>query len=101
MRKKLSKIEYWKKWEFFELLNDLHSALELLIKRNLSTKEADEFRIALEENIDDIEFGNQTDLSYIWMLFSTGGQWDVIMGQNDREIRERIFERTDRWKKNH
>ena len=29
---KLSKVDYWKKWEFFELLDDLHKAEKMLSK---------------------------------------------------------------------
>ena len=97
--KRLSKVEYWKKWEFFELLDDLHIAFKLLSESDLNVKEKNDFKIILEDKIDEIEFGNQTDLNEIWTLFSPGGQWDIIMGQGNKELKDKIFGRADRWKK--
>ena len=97
--KRLSKDEYWKKWEYFELLDDLHLALRLLSESNSDTKEKEMFKLALEEKIDDIEFGNQNDLTDIWTWFSPGGQWDALMGQENKHLKDSIFERSDRWKK--
>jgi hypothetical protein len=101
--KGLSKTEHWRKWDFFGLLDDLHVAFkslcELKTESEIKTKEKDDFKIALEDKIDDIEFGNQTDLSEIWNWFSRDGQWETLMGQADKELKEKIFERADRWKK--
>jgi hypothetical protein len=97
--KNISKVEYWKKWEYFELLDDLHVAFKSLSESNSDTKEKENFKIALEDKIDDIEFGNQNDLTDIWTWFSPGGQWEVVMGQENKELKARIFERSNRWKK--
>jgi hypothetical protein len=99
--KGLSKVEYWKKWEFFELLDDLHIALKACEQLTISqkTKENENFHDILADEIDNIEFGNKNDLNDIWILFSPGGQWVSIMKQSEKEVGERIFERADRWKK--
>lgn len=99
----LSKIDYWKKWEFFELLGDLHAAEKILSKYEggYSGKflSAQEFHASLVEAIDDIEFGNQTDLSRIWIWFAPTCAWDDFVGEEGIELGNRIFERVNKWKK--
>jgi hypothetical protein len=101
----LSKIDYWKKWEFFELLDDLHAASELLseYKGGYSGKflSAESFYEELVDAIDDIEFGNQTDLTRFWLWFAPTCEWDDFVGQEGLELGNRIFERVDKWKKAH
>lgn len=101
--KQLSKVGYWKKWEFFELLEDLHKAEKLLSesKSGYSNQfnSAEEFQIALEDFIDDIEYGNQIDLSQLWIWFAPTCDWDDLVGKDGAEIGNRIFERVDHWKK--
>lgn len=98
----LSKIDYWKKWEFFELLEDLHAAEKILSKYEggYSGKflSAQEFHASLVEAIDDIEFGNQTDLSRIWIWFAPTCAWDDFVGEEGIELGNRIFERVNKWK---
>ena len=69
----LSKVDYWKKWEFFELLDDLHAAEKILAeyKGRLLRQifyPLKSFMRHLLDAIDDIEFGNQTDLSRFWTM---------------------------------
>ena len=100
---KLSKVDYWKKWEFFELLDDLHKAEKMLSKYEGAYSgeflSAQEFHEALIDAIDDIEFGNQTDLSRFWIWFAPTKAWDDFVGEEGIELGNRIFERVDRWKK--
>lgn len=99
----LSKIDYWKKWDFFELLDDLHSAEKLLSNyRGGYSGEflsAEEFREALLEAIDEIEFGNRIDLTKFWIWFAPTCEWDDFVGQEGEDLGNRIFERVDKWKK--
>jgi len=84
----------------YNLVDDLKKANGELKKDDvLNLKEKKNFQSDLEDKIDDIEFGNQTDLTEIWNWFSSHGQWTATMGQMNEELRERIFERADRWKK--
>lgn len=99
----LSKIDYWKKWEFFELLEDLHAAEKILAeyKGGYSGEflSAEEFHEALLDAIDDIEFGNQTDLNRFWLWFAPTCAWDDFVGEEGIELGNRIFERVNKWKK--
>ena len=99
----LSKIDYWKKWEFFELLEDLHAAENILSKyeggHSGEFLSAEEFHKSLVEEIDAIEFGNQTDLSKIWLWFAPTCAWDDFVGGEGIELGNSIFERVDKWKK--
>lgn len=99
----LSKFDYWKKWEFFELLEDLHVAEKILVKykggNSGEFSSAEEFHETLIEAIDDIEYGNQTDLTRIWIWFAPTCAWDDFVGEEGSELGNRIFERVDWWKK--
>ncbi|MGB1247450.1 MAG: hypothetical protein ACPG4Z_01090 [Chitinophagales bacterium] len=99
----LSKVDYWKKWEFFELLEDLHIAEKILAeyKGGYSGEflSAEEFHDDLLIAIDDIEFGNQIDLTRFWFWFAPTCAWDDFVGEEGLELGNRIFERVDKWKK--
>jgi hypothetical protein len=99
----LSKIEYWKKWEFFELIEDLHAAEQILSNyeggHSGEFLSAQDFRQTLEDAIDDIEFGNKTDLTRFWFWFAPTCAWDDFVGIEGQELGNRIFERVDKWKK--
>lgn len=64
-------------------------------------KSVEDFRLAIEEKIDSIEFGNEADLTEIWNWFTPGGPWDKFMGQGNIELKDQIFARVDRWKSHH
>ncbi len=99
----LSKVDYWTKWEFFELLEDLHMAKKILKNYRDGYSEgflsAEDFHKALIEEFDNIEFGNQTDLSILWGWFAPTCEWDDFVGEEGLELGNRIFERIDKWKK--
>ena len=56
---------------------------------------------ALIDAIDDIEYGNQTDLTRFWFWFAPTTAWDDFVGEEGIELGNRIFDRVDRWKKAH
>jgi len=102
-QKRLSKMEYWKKWEFFELLDDLHKAEKLLSnykgRHSGNFSPAEKFHEALLDAIDDIELGNQTDLTPFYIWFAPTSIWDDFTGTEGNELGNKIFERVNNWKK--
>jgi hypothetical protein len=100
----LSKREYWEKWEFFDLMNELHKAEKLLsgYKGGYSSGflSAEDFHSALVEEIDDIEFGNKTDLSILHLWFAPTCDWDDIVGLEGVELGNKTYSILDNWKKN-
>ena len=98
-------MDYWEKWEFVELIEDLHEAEKLLdeYKGGYSGKflSAEEFHEALVDAIDDIEFGNQTDLTRFYAWFAPTCEWDDFVGKEGEELGNRIFERVSKWKEAH
>ncbi|WP_452227601.1 hypothetical protein [Lacinutrix sp. MEBiC02404] len=102
--KELSKIEYWKKWELFELISDLHLAEKMLSEYsggysgNFSS--AEEFHKALVEEIYNVEFDNVADFTQIWYWFAPTCEWDDFTGMESIELGNRIFNRVNNWKKN-
>ena len=103
--KQLSKAEFWKKYELFQLIGDLHSAEKLLSEFNggYSTKfsSAEEFHKALVEEIYNVESDNVVDLTQIWLWFAPTSEWDSFAGIAGLELGNRIFKTADYWKKNH
>lgn len=99
---RLSKVDYWTKWEFFDLLEDLHKAEKLLanFRGGYSGKflSAESFHKALIEAIDDIEEGNQIDLTRFYYWFAPTCEWDDFVGLEGEELGNRIFERVNKWK---
>jgi hypothetical protein len=99
----LSKEEHWKKWEFFELLVDLHDAEEILSKYEGGYSgvffSAQEFHGALISEIEDLEFGNKPDLTNFWIWFAPTTAWDDFVGKEGVDLGNRIFERVDKWMK--
>jgi len=98
--KKLSKIEYWKKWEIFELFDDLHEAEQLLNSRISNGERDEKFKIEFIDALGEIEGDNVADFTRIWRWFSPNSDWDNIVGRDGEELGKRIFTRTDRWKRN-
>lgn len=97
----LSKEAYWKKYKFFELLKDLHLAEELLAGFTGGYSEnflsAENFHKALEDEIDRIEFGNEIDLSRLYLWFAPSSVWDDFTGESGQDLGNRIFERLAHW----
>jgi hypothetical protein len=99
--KKLSKIEYWRKWEFFELFDDLHDAEKLLTSGQFNANsEVEKFKAEFIEELYEIEGDNVADFTIMWTWFSPNNEWDRITGSKGNELGKRIFQRADRWKRN-
>jgi hypothetical protein len=66
----LSKIEYWKKWEFFELFDDLHKAEKLLNSGQFNeNNDIDIFKSEFTEELYETTGGNVADFTRMWMWF--------------------------------
>jgi hypothetical protein len=100
---RLSKDKYWTKWEFFELLDDLHKAKEILsqYKGGYSGDilSAEEFHDLLADEIMSIEEMNNNDLSKLHIWFAPTSAWDDFVGMEGLELGNKIYERLDNWKK--
>jgi len=99
--KPISKIEYWKLWELYELFDDLHLAERLLEDNQLeSINGTQEFKDQFIEELYEVEGDNVADFTRIWEWFTPNKQWDINMGIQGGDLGARIFYRTDRWKRN-
>lgn len=98
--RRLSKIEYWKKWEIFELFDDLHDAEQLLNSGKFNGNRYEQFKNEFAEELGEIEGDNVVDFTRIREWFSPNSEWDSVVGLEGEELGKRIFNRTDRWKRN-
>ena len=101
----LSKEDYWKHWEFFELLDDL-KLIEALLEKQFGANEFDQTiegdtHAKLIGAIDDIEFGNKNDLVEIDELFQSGSKLHELLEDKEPEIIGNIQRRVNNWKDNH
>ena len=84
------------------MLDELREAEKLLKGRTggYSGKylSAEEFREALKDEIDSIEFGNKYDLIQIYLWFAPTTQWDDFAGSEGLDLGNGIFERVSRWR---
>lgn len=98
----LSKIEYWKKWELFELFDDLHKAENLLIgildKNN--DDELIKFNNEFIEELYEIEGDNVADFTRIWGWFTPTKEWEQFCGLEGQKLGINIFRIVDKWKRN-
>ncbi len=99
----LSKVDYWKKWEYFELLDNLHEAEQLLSYfrggHSHDFKSAQDFHQALVDVFDYVEYGNQNDLTRFCNWFAPTADWDDFVGMEGIALGNRIYERVSRWKR--
>lgn len=100
----LHKIEYWKKWELAELFDDLAKAEKLLIDLGKEKSVEDmlftTFKHDFIEEVGDTAHSNVPDFTFIWQWVTPGGEWEQLVGAQGKELGDRIFSRTDRWKRN-
>ena len=97
----LSRIEYWKKWKFPELIEELKRASELLseYKGGYSGEflSAEEFYGALINEIKSIEQGNKTDLTRFYFWFAPTCEWDDFVAEEGEGLGNKIFARVSKW----
>jgi hypothetical protein len=97
-----SKNDYWKHWEFFELLDDL-KIIESTFHKLYGKDEFDQSvegdtHAKLIGAIDDIEFGNRNDLFEIDELFQAESELlGILQDQNTDEIAN-VRRRVNNWK---
>lgn len=99
---RLSKVGYWKKWELFELFDELRKVENLLIDI-LNEKNDDElikFKSEFIEELYEIEGDNVADYTRIWEWFTPTKEWEVYSGKHGQELGNNIFRIVDKWKRN-
>jgi len=97
----MSKMEVWKKYELFELFNDLDDAKKILaeIQGGYSGNflSAEDFCKSFEEELYDLNHQNVPDFRQICLWFAPTSAWDDFVGFNGMELANRILERASRW----
>jgi hypothetical protein len=98
----LSKVDYWNKWELFELFSDLRKAEKILNDNNNCKSEDNflKFKDDFIEELYEIEGENVADFTKIWKWFAPTKEWDVFCGQKENQLGNNIFRITDKWKRN-
>ena len=95
---KISKTEYFQKFQLIELFSLLHQAEKIIEnKRELNL---DKFRNEFIDEIYAIERENVADFTKIWNWFKPNNEWDKIAKSDDQILGKKIFEITDYWKRN-
>jgi hypothetical protein len=99
---RLSKVDYWKKWELFELFDELHKAENLLIDilNEKNDDEVNKFKSEFIEELYEIEGDNIADFTRIWEWFSPKKEWNLFCGQKGQKLGSNIFRIADKWKRN-
>jgi len=98
---KLSKVDYWKKWELFELFDDLHKAEHLLTNiKSDDNSQLLKFKIDYIEELYELKGDNVADFTRIWDWFTPTKEWDTLVGQRGKQLGNNIFRIADRWKRN-
>ncbi|PKP19221.1 MAG: hypothetical protein CVU07_00320 [Bacteroidetes bacterium HGW-Bacteroidetes-23] len=97
----MNKIETWKKYELFELFNDLEKAEKLLAQFNGGYSEvfftAEDFHKSLVEEINEKKYENVPDFRQICMWFAPTSVWDDFVGVDGMELANQIYERAYKW----
>lgn len=98
----LSKVDYWKKWELFELFDELHKGERLLIEIAINNFEDQflKFKNDYIEELYEIEGDNVADFTRIWEWFTPTKEWEMLLGDKGKEIGDNVFRITDKWKRN-
>lgn len=100
--KEFSKIDYWTKWELFELFNDLHQAEKLLFNKVGDNNDSQllNFKNDFIEELYKLKSENAADFTKIHEWFSPEKEWETMVGQQGKEVGTNIFRITARWKRN-
>ncbi len=98
----LSKVDYWKKWELFELFDDLHKGEKLLVDIASSNMDRQflKFKNDYIEELYEIESDNVADFTRVWEWFKPTKEWNTMLGETGKEIGINVFRITDKWKRN-
>ena len=98
----LSKVDYWKKWELFQLFEDLHNGEKLLIEISRENSESYflKFKEDYIEELYEIESDNVADLTRIWEWFTPTKEWQTFLGERGKLIGINVFRITEKWKRN-
>ncbi|TPD67000.1 hypothetical protein [Flavobacterium microcysteis] len=101
LSEKLSKVDYWKKWELFELFDDLHRGEKLLIEIASKNSESQflKFKDNYIEELYEIEGDNVADFTRIWEWFTPTKEWETLLSEKGKEIGDNVFRITDQWKR--
>jgi hypothetical protein len=99
-KKRETKLEYWSKWELYDLIEDIEKSYGLLAER---THEGNNphlayFKESLEIDLFDLNHDNVPDFSNVWHWFRPDGEWRQLTKKSSEEIRESIYYRANRWK---
>ena len=100
---RLTKSQYWQKFELIELFNDLFKAeilLKELIQKNTDAIELQKFTEVFTEELYDIEGDNVPDFTNILNLFKPDGEWNSFAFLRENELGNDIYRRSSRWKRN-
>jgi hypothetical protein len=97
----MNKIEIWKKYELFELFEDLESAEKMLAEYSdgYSGKflSAEAFCKAFKEEVYDLRHQNVPDFNKICSWFAPTSVWDDFVGISGMELANRIYDRANKW----
>lgn len=100
---KPTKVETWKKFELFELFDDLDKAEQILSKRNGGYSgnftSVEEFYKEFIEELYDLKRQNIPNFNRICLWFAPTSAWDDFIGMDGIEFGNRIYERADNWNK--
>ena len=98
-----SKIETWKKFELFELFNDLDKVKKTLSKLYEGDSEVSEnakkFYQEFLEELNDLKYQNVPDFERICIWFAPNSSWNYFNGIAEIELGNRIYERANNWSK--
>ncbi|PZP40532.1 MAG: hypothetical protein DI598_19270 [Pseudopedobacter saltans] len=98
---RLSKLEYWKEWDLFELFEDLHKAEKLLAEIVNNNNEFNKFKSDFIEELYEIEGDNVADFTKICYWFAPKKEWETFCGQSGQNLGLNIYNITNKWKRNH
>jgi hypothetical protein len=100
---KLSKGQYWEKFELIKLFEDLFKAeilLKELIQENTNDIALQKFTELFTNELYYIEADNVPDFTNIMNLFKPGGEWNSFPFLKENQLGMDIYRRSNRWKRN-
>ena len=94
----MNKTEYFNKFQLKELFHLLHNA-EKLIEIEFNEVKS-KFKNEFIEEVYEVEGDNICDLTRIWNWFKPHKEWAILTEEKGENLREKIFEIVDFWKRN-